>query len=125
MAYFEGARSQISDAKNPQTAISVLIKSILLRMDEALSGENTEHQLRVLRDKLEAEKDGLVSAIAAKTGEARGPNDPDDAEENPQEFDPLKRNTSEDPNTEDEDLAADEATPEEGGHGESAPRRSK
>lgn len=90
MSYFDGTRSQISDAKNPEAAVSVLIKSILLRMDEALSGEGTEHNLRVLRDKLEAEKDGLVQAIAAKTGQSRGPNDPDDSEVNPQERDPLK-----------------------------------
>lgn len=90
MAYFEGTRQHIDDAKTPTAAVSVLIKSLILRLGESLAGEDTENQVRVLRDKLEQEKDGLIASIAKATGDDRGPDAPDSSDTNPAEDDPLR-----------------------------------
>lgn len=110
MAYFEGTRQQIDDSKTPTAAVSVLIKSIILRLDEALGDESAEHLVRTLRDKLEAEKDGLITAISSKTDGARGPDAADSSEAAPNEQDPLRR-TKADANG--------------AGKGEKAPKRKK
>lgn len=80
MSIFESIRTQIDDAKNPEAAVTMLIKGIILKLGEALQGQDTEHQVRVLRDHLEEDKEGLVRTVISKTGEDRGPDAPDDSQ---------------------------------------------
>ena len=86
----EQVRQAVDSLDTIEKGVDVLLRSIRVRLTDALESGNTDAMIRSLRDELEIKHNELVSAVVNHTGEDRGANGKDDAEVPLPGVDPLR-----------------------------------
>lgn len=88
-AALESLRQTILGMQTVEKSAAALLANLTQKLTDALNGDNTEAEIRQMRDDLEQSKSELSTAIVQNTDADRGPNAPDSSNPPIANQDPL------------------------------------